>query len=48
VLEFLDIGTEGNPIQNLQFALTITDKWMEDMKSGDSDKRKRFFSCDWL
>lgn len=40
VLEFLDIGTEGNPIQNLQFALTITDKWMEEMKSGDKEKRK--------
>lgn len=40
VLEFLDIGTEGNPIQNLQFGLTITDKWMEEMKGGDSEKRK--------
>lgn len=40
VLEFLDIGTEGNPIQNLQFALTITDKWMEEMKGGDKEKRK--------
>ncbi len=40
IMEFLDIGTEGNPIQNLQFAVTITDKWMEEMKAGDSDKRK--------
>jgi ribonucleoside-diphosphate reductase alpha chain len=40
ILEFLDIGTEGNPIQNLQFGLTITDKWMEEMKAGDSEKRK--------
>jgi ribonucleoside-diphosphate reductase alpha chain len=40
ILEFLDIGTEGNPIQNLQFGITITDKWMEEMKAGDSDKRK--------
>jgi ribonucleoside-diphosphate reductase alpha chain len=40
VLEFLDIGTEGNPIQNLQFGLTITDKWMEEMKAGDKEKRK--------
>jgi len=40
ILEFLDIGTEGNPIQNLQFGITITDKWMEEMKSGDTDKRK--------
>ena len=38
--EFLDIGTEGNPIQNLQFGVTITDQWMKEMKEGDSDKRK--------
>jgi ribonucleoside-diphosphate reductase alpha chain len=40
ILEFLDIGTEGNPIQNLQFGVTITDKWMNEMKGGDSEKRK--------
>lgn len=40
ILEFLDIGTEGNPIQNLQFGITITDEWMNDMKNGDSAKRK--------
>lgn len=40
ILEFLDIGTEGNPIQNLQFGVTITDKWMKEMKDGDSEKRK--------
>lgn len=38
--EFLDIGTEGNPIQNLQYGLTITDEWMSSMENGDSDKRK--------
>jgi ribonucleoside-diphosphate reductase alpha chain len=38
--EFLDIGTEGNPIQNLQYGITVTDKWLEEMKSGDSEKRK--------
>jgi ribonucleoside-diphosphate reductase alpha chain len=40
ILEFLDIGTEGNPIQNLQYGVTVTDKWIEEMKAGDSDKRK--------
>lgn len=40
VLEFLEIGGEGNPIQNLQFGITVTDKWIEEMKEGDSDKRK--------
>jgi ribonucleoside-diphosphate reductase alpha chain len=40
ILEFLDIGIEGNPIQNLQYGVTITDDWMKSMISGDSDKRK--------
>ena len=40
ILEFLEIGSEGNPIQNLQFGVTVTDKWLEEMKAGDSDKRK--------
>lgn len=40
VLEFLEIGGEGNPIQNLQFGVTVTDKWIQEMKDGDSDKRK--------
>ena len=38
--EFLDIGTEGNPIQNLQYGITVSDAWMQDMKEGDKDKRK--------
>ena len=40
ILEFLDIGTEGNPIQNLQYGVTVTDQWIQDMKEGDKDKRK--------
>jgi ribonucleoside-diphosphate reductase alpha chain len=40
IMEFLDIATEGNPIQNLQYGVTITDKWMIEMKEGDSSKRK--------
>lgn len=40
ISEFLDIGTEGNPIQNLQFGVTITDEWVSEMKQGDSSKRK--------
>lgn len=40
ILEFLDIGTEGNPIQNLQYGVTVTDKWLKEMKEGDADKRK--------
>ena len=38
--EFLDIGTEGNPIQNYSMVLQLTDEWMEEMKVGDRKKRK--------
>ncbi|RJQ27084.1 ribonucleoside-diphosphate reductase subunit alpha [Candidatus Parcubacteria bacterium] len=37
--EFLEIGTEGNPIQKLTHGVTVTDKWMQEMIDGDSKKR---------
>lgn len=37
--EFLQIGTEGNPIQKLTHGVTVTDKWMKEMIDGDSEKR---------
>lgn len=37
--EFLDIGTEGNPIQELTHAVTVTDQWMREMIAGDESKR---------
>jgi len=37
--EFLDIGSEGNPIQKLTHGVTVTDAWMEDMIAGDEIKR---------
>lgn len=37
--EFLDIGTEGNPIQELTHAVTVTDAWMKDMIAGNTKKR---------
>jgi ribonucleoside-diphosphate reductase alpha chain len=37
--EFLDIGIEGNPIQELTHAVTVTDAWMKEMIEGDSKKR---------
>jgi len=40
VLEFLQIRDEGNPIQEMNFGVTITDAWMEAMLEGDKDKRK--------
>ena len=39
ISEFLDIGTEGNPIQELTHGVTVTDKWMEEMIMGDAEKR---------
>ena len=38
--EFLDIGTEGNPIQNLQYGITVSDAWLKSMKAGSKKKRK--------
>ena len=37
--EFLEIGTEGNPIQDMTYAVTVTDDWMHDMINGDEEKR---------
>lgn len=39
ILEFLDINTEGNPIQGINYAVTVTDKWLKEMKEGDEEKR---------
>lgn len=38
--EFLKIGTEGHPIQGLNHAVTVTDKWLQEMIDGDIDKRE--------
>ncbi len=40
IMEFLDIGTEGNPIQMLTHGVTVGDEWMEEMIAGDEAKRK--------
>jgi len=37
--EFLEIGTEGNPIQELTHGVTVGDQWMQEMIDGDNDKR---------
>ena len=39
ILEFLEIGTEGNPIQQLTHGVTVTDQWMQEMIDGDTEKR---------
>ena len=38
--EFLRIRSEGNPIQEMSFAVCIDDEWMQSMVNGDKDKRK--------
>lgn len=37
--EFLRIGSEGNPIQQLTHGVTVGDEWMEAMIAGDEKKR---------
>lgn len=37
--EFLDIGSEGNAIQELTHGITVTDEWMQQMIDGDDQKR---------
>ena len=38
--EFLQIRSEGHPIQNMSIGVTISDDWMKSMIAGDKDKRK--------
>lgn len=38
--EFLDIRSDGNPIQHINFGVTVGDKWMQEMMDGDAEKRK--------
>ncbi|CAZ94317.1 ribonucleoside-diphosphate reductase subunit alpha [Zobellia galactanivorans] len=39
IMEFLEIGTEGNPIQELTHGVTVTNAWMQEMIDGDVEKR---------
>jgi ribonucleoside-diphosphate reductase alpha chain len=38
--EFLDIGTEGNPIQGLTTGIVVSNDFIEGVKSGDGEKRR--------
>ena len=38
--EFLQIRSEGHDIQEISFAVTVSDQWMKSMVDGDKDKRK--------
>ena len=39
IMEFLEIGSEGNPIQELTHGVTVTNDWMQEMIDGDVEKR---------
>lgn len=39
IVEFLDINTEGNPIQGINYAITVTNEWLQSMIDGDEAKR---------
>ncbi len=39
IKEFLEIGTEGNAIQELTHGVTVGDQWMQEMIDGDVEKR---------
>ncbi len=39
ILEFLQIKDIGNPIQNLFYAVCVSDYWMQEMIDGDAEKR---------
>ena len=38
--EFLQIRSEGHPIQNMSIGVCLSDEWMRDMVDGNKDKRK--------
>jgi ribonucleotide reductase alpha subunit len=38
--EFLQIRSEGHPIQNMSIGVTVTDKFMKELVEGDKEKRK--------
>jgi ribonucleoside-diphosphate reductase alpha chain len=40
ILEFLQIRSDGNAIQNISIGVTISDDWMTSLIDGDKDKRK--------
>lgn len=39
IMEVLSFRTEGSPIQDIYYGVCISDKWMQAMVDGDSDKR---------
>jgi ribonucleoside-diphosphate reductase alpha chain len=39
IQEFLDVGSDGHPIQDMTTAVVVDDYWMKEMIEGDSSKR---------
>jgi len=44
ISEFLDIGAEGNPIQNLQYGITVTDAWINEMIMNDDSPNREIWA----
>jgi ribonucleoside-diphosphate reductase alpha chain len=42
IMEFLDVATDGNIIQHVTTGITVRDDFMEDVRNGDNDKRKKW------
>lgn len=40
--EFVKIATDGHPIQQIQHGVTVTDDFIEQMKNGDREKRRKW------
>jgi len=44
ISEFLDIGGEGNPIQNLQYGVTVTNEWLTEMVTNDDSPNREIWA----
>lgn len=40
IMEFLNIRSEGSPLQDISFGVCVSNKWMQSMIDGDAAKRK--------
>ena len=40
VAEFLDIRSDGNPLQDISFGVCVSTPWIEAMRGGDKEKQK--------
>ncbi|MDR9412856.1 MAG: ribonucleotide-diphosphate reductase subunit alpha, partial [Haloferacaceae archaeon] len=40
--EWLNIKTEGNPVQDIYYGVIVTDDWFQSMIDGDTEKREKW------